>query len=167
MSAASNAIFTEVEEDVRACEEALQRAGQQLKDKNKSWRRKRIRRTVKAEHVIQQQLQELLEKYRGMVCPETQEPVVTPELAAAIANALNRDIQTGSGMKSAIDLLAGNVPTVCGTGFSARYQVNSCSRITLASFTHAVPKPLHTKHFPQYTVHDGIACCQPHVHSLL
>jgi len=106
MSAASNAIFTELEEDVRACEEALQRVGQQLKNKPKWWRRRRIRRTVKAGHVIEAQLKQLVEQFRVLVCPETQESVVTAELEAALDNALDRT--QGVGGKSAIELLAGN-----------------------------------------------------------
>lgn len=107
MSAASAIVLTEVEGDVRAVEEALRRVGQQLKDKPKWWRRKRIRRIVKAGHVIEAQLKELVEKYKLLVCPETQESVVTPELLQALANACECSIQTASGVKSPIQLLAG------------------------------------------------------------
>ena len=91
---------------MRACEEALQRVGQQLKNKPKWWRRRRIRRTVKAGHVIEAQLKQLVEQFRVLVCPETQESVVTAELEAALDNALDRT--QGVGGKSAIELLAGN-----------------------------------------------------------
>jgi hypothetical protein len=107
MSDASAAIFTEVEGDVRACEDALRRAQQQLKDKPKWWRRKRIRRIVKAGHVIEQQLKELVERYRLMVCPVTLESVVTPDLEEALRNACACTIQTSSGLKSPIQLLTG------------------------------------------------------------
>lgn len=109
MTAAANAVFTEVQADVQACEEALRKVGQQLKNKPKWWRRRRIRRTVKAGHVIEAQLKQLVETYRVLVCPETQESVVTPELEAAIANALECNIQTARGAKSPVQLLAGKM----------------------------------------------------------
>lgn len=107
MTAVSNAIFTEVEEDVRACEAALQAVGERLQDKPTTWRRRRIRRTIKPGHVIEARLKQLVETYRPLVCPETGESVVTPDLEAAIANALERVIPTAEGLKSAVQLLEG------------------------------------------------------------
>jgi hypothetical protein len=109
MSAATGAIFEELEADVRPCEEALRRVDQQLNNKNKWWRRKRIRRRVRSGAEIEAALKAVVAQFTGMLCPETQESVVTPELLKAIEDATTCSIHTAKGLKSPIGLLQGTV----------------------------------------------------------
>lgn len=112
MGAVTSLVFTDHQEDVRACEVALRGAGQQLKNKPKWWLRKRIRRTIRAGHLIERDVKALVEQFRPMVCPVTGESVVTAELEEAIANATARTIgvMRSDGtlvMKSPVELLQG------------------------------------------------------------
>jgi hypothetical protein len=109
MSAATGAIFEELESDVRACEEALRRVDQQLNNKNKWWRRKRIRRRVRSAAEIEAALKAAVALYTAMLCPETGESVVTPELLKAIEDATTCSIRTSKGLKSPVGLLQGTV----------------------------------------------------------
>lgn len=99
-------IYTELQADVTAVEAALEAVGQQLQNKPTWWRRRRIRRLIRAGQQIAAELRQLVEEFRGYICPTLGESVVTAELLEALENAL-KPYPTPQGPKSPVDMLAG------------------------------------------------------------
>jgi hypothetical protein len=99
-------VYTELEADLTAVQNALEAVEQQLKNKPTWWRRRRIRRMIRSGQQIAAELRQLVEEFRGYICPTLGESVVTPELLEALENAL-KQYDTPKGPKSPVDMLAG------------------------------------------------------------
>jgi hypothetical protein len=105
------AIYVEHAADRVLVEEALQAACKSLSEAefSTSWRNQRIRRQIKEGATTQAAVLSVLQKFRGMICPCQQQPVVNEAVEEVFQNQALASISINGKLYSTFDLMAGKV----------------------------------------------------------